>query len=124
MPVTIAGFRRVALSLPGAVEQAHMAHPDFRVGGKIFATLGYPDADWGMVKLQPSQQAEFVAAAPDVFRPVGGGWGLRGATSVNLAKATVRVLRPALLAAWQNLAGAPTAKRAGARQKTARKRKA
>jgi len=103
MPVTIAGFRKLALSLAGAVEQAHMGHPDFRVGGRIFATLGYPDADWGMVKLTPEQQAAFVDAEPEVFRPVKGGWGLRGATSVSLPAATARSLRPALVAARRNL---------------------
>ena len=104
MPVTIAGFRKIALSLPGAAEQAHMGHPDFRVGGKIFATLGYPDADWGMVKLTPEQQAAFVDAEPRVFRPLSGGWGRHGATGVSLRAARVRTLRPALATAWRNLA--------------------
>ena len=70
--VTVAEFRRLALSLPGAEERSHMNHPDFRVGGKIFATLGYPDASRGMVKLFPDQQAEFVAADPKSFAPVNG----------------------------------------------------
>jgi hypothetical protein len=66
--MTAAEFRRLALSLPGVEESAHMDHPDFRVGGKIFATLGYPDKSWGMVKLFPDQQKEFVAAEPGDVR--------------------------------------------------------
>ncbi|MEX2219693.1 MAG: MmcQ/YjbR family DNA-binding protein [Phycisphaerales bacterium] len=59
-----AGFRAVALGMPGAIEGEHMGHADFRVGGKIFATLGYPDESWGMVKVTPEEQAEFMAEAP------------------------------------------------------------
>ena len=98
------GFRKLALALPEAVEAAHMGHPDFRVRGKIFATLGAPDASWGMVKLTPEQQAAFVDTAPKVFTPVKGGWGLRGATNVRLGQATAAALRPALEVAWQNVA--------------------
>jgi hypothetical protein len=104
--MTVDGFRRLALSLPEATESAHMGHPDFRVRGKIFATLGAPDDGWGMVKLTPEQQDAFVQTAPTVFTPVKGGWGLRGATNVRLAKASVRALRPALVAAWRNTAPA------------------
>ena len=96
-------FRELALALPEAVEAAHMDHPDFRVGGKIFATLG-PGEAWGMVKLDPSQQARFVAEGPDVFQPIPGGWGERGATRVCLEAATERPVRAALLAAWRNTA--------------------
>ena len=81
-----------------------MGHPDFRVCGKIFATLGAPDAAWGMVKLTPDQQEGFVDLAPKVFAPVKGGWGLRGATNVRLAAATPATLRPALETAWRNVA--------------------
>ena len=66
-------FRNLALSLPEAVESAHMGHPDFRVGGKIFATLGAPDEDWGMVKLTPEQQKQFIREEPEIFVPVKGG---------------------------------------------------
>ena len=59
--MTADDFRRLALELPGASEMSHMGHPDFRLGGKIFATLGYPDASWGMVKLTPEQQAAWIA---------------------------------------------------------------
>jgi hypothetical protein len=80
--VTAEQFRRLALSFPEAVESSHMNHPDFRVrGGKIFATLAYPDKKWGMVKLNPEQQQEFVSTKPDVFVPVAGGWGQGGGKS-------------------------------------------
>src|SRR5260370_31277177 len=72
--VTADEFRHMALSLPQAVESAHMGHPDFRVRGKIFATL-WPDQNWGMVKLAPDQQGQFVRDEPEVFSPVKGGWG-------------------------------------------------
>ncbi|MGH8172960.1 MAG: MmcQ/YjbR family DNA-binding protein [Rhodanobacteraceae bacterium] len=98
------GFRRLALALPEAVESAHMAHPDFRVGGKIFATLGYPDAEWGMVKLAPEQQELFMRVAPGVFVPAKGAWGKSGSTTVLLKKVSVAVLRDALTAAWRNVA--------------------
>jgi hypothetical protein len=96
-------FRRLALSLPEASEAAHMGHPDFRVGGKIFATLG-PDEAWGMVKLTPEQQARVVQDKPKMFAPVKGGWGRRGATIVHLEAATRAALRPALFDAWRNVA--------------------
>ena len=68
-----ARFRKAALSLPEAAEGAHQGHADFRVGKRVFATLGYPDDDWGMVKLTPEQQAMVVEAEPEIFRPVPGG---------------------------------------------------
>jgi hypothetical protein len=98
------GFRRLALSLPEACEVGHMGHPDFRVGGRIFATLSYPDENWGMVKLTPEQQEAFVSAEPAVFVPVKGGWGRRGATNVCLRPARARSLRVALATAWRNAA--------------------
>src|SRR3979409_1340791 len=79
-------FRLLALSLPGGIEGSHQGHADFRVGKRIFATLGYPDQDWGMVKLTPEQQSVLVEAEPDIFRPVPGGWGRQGSTNVRLAK--------------------------------------
>jgi hypothetical protein len=103
--VTAEQFRRLALSFPGAMESSHMDHPDFRVrGGKIYATLAYPDGKWGMVKLTPEQQEEFVGAEPEVFEPVKGGWGRGGATSVRLKSATQAILQPAMAAAWCNAA--------------------
>ena len=76
--MTPAAFARIALSLDGAVEGTHGGHADFRAGGKVFATLGYPDKHWGMVKLGPEQQQMLVAAEPEMFTPVKGTWGLRG----------------------------------------------
>jgi hypothetical protein len=97
-------FRRMALSLPESVEVGHMGHPDFRVGGKIFATLGYPANGWGVVKLTPGQQKSFVGAEPDVFAPVKGAWGVRGATMVQLRAAGKTSVRKALVTAWVNTA--------------------
>ena len=81
-----------------------MGHADFRVGGRIFATLGHPDGRSGMVKLQPEQQEAVVRAEPAVFSAVKGGWGLRGATSVRLGAANRRTLGPALVLAYCNVA--------------------
>jgi hypothetical protein len=97
-------FRKLALELPEASESEHMGHPDFRVGGKIFATLGAPDASFGMVKLTPEQQAWVVQEEPDVFVPVPGGWGRRGCTNVRLKAATRDILRPVLADAWRGVA--------------------
>ncbi|HYT33068.1 MAG TPA: MmcQ/YjbR family DNA-binding protein [Thermoanaerobaculia bacterium] len=94
-------FRKMALQLPEAVESSHMGHPDFRVGGKIFATLGYPDSGVGMVKLMPDEQELFVQMEPDGFQPVKGGWGRQGATNVGLRSAKKSTVREALLAAWR-----------------------
>lgn len=102
--MTVDEFRKLALGQPEAAESAHMDHPDFRVRGKIFATLGHPDAGWGMVKLNVEQREEFVREDPHVFRPVPGGWGKTGATHVCLATATAAVLQPALATAWRNVA--------------------
>jgi hypothetical protein len=96
-------FRSEALRLPETSEEAHMGHPDFRVRGKIFATLG-PDEAWGMVKLTPEQQAVFVRTEPKVFHPVNGAWGRRGGTYVRLEAATEPAVRQALVAAWRNTA--------------------
>jgi hypothetical protein len=101
--MTADDFRRLALELPEACEGAHMGHPDFRVRGKIFATLGPAEA-WGMVKLSAEDQAVFVRAEPDVFQPVGGAWGRRGCTTVRLEPATEPSVRQALVAAWRNTA--------------------
>jgi len=96
-------FRRLALALPEAVESAHMGTVDFRCG-RIFATLGNPDAGWAMVKLTPDQQEMRVAAEPDVFFPVPGGWGKGGATRLRLAASDEATARGALLDAWRNVA--------------------
>jgi hypothetical protein len=94
-------FRRIALSLEGAVESSHMGSPDFRVGGHIFATLASRAQGFGNLALTPEQQAQFVEELPDVFLPVSGGWGRMGMTHVRLAAATEDVLAGALQTAWQ-----------------------
>jgi hypothetical protein len=108
--MTIEGFRRLALNLPATSESAHQDHPDFRVAGKIFATLGYPDSKWGMIKLTPPQQRALVATYSKIFAPVSGGWGLRGATQVRLRYATPKILVPAMTQAWKNIASPRTQK--------------
>ena len=97
-------FRRVALSLPGVSEGSHMGHVDFRVGGKIFASLGYPDDAWGVVNLTPQQQGEFVRDHPKIFVPVKGAWGRQGSTNVRLKPATKAILFTAMVAAWRKRA--------------------
>ncbi len=102
--MTANDFRRLALSFPETEERAHMNHPDFRVCGKIFATLGYPDKSRGMVKLPPEQQHYFSKDYPEVFVPVNGVWGRRGATSVHLKAADKETMLKAIEAAWRNTA--------------------
>ena len=102
--MTADDFRHIALSLPEAVESAHMDHPDFRVRNKVFATLGYPGEQWAMVKLTPDQQSEFVRREPGDFVPVTGGWGRRGATNIRLETADEATIRHAVLTAWRNVA--------------------
>ncbi len=96
-------FRNLALGLPEAAESAHMGHPDFRVRGKIFATLG-PDEDWGMVKLTANQQASYLRTESDIFEPASGAWGRQGATIIRLGNAIEETVRQALNAAWRNTA--------------------
>lgn len=94
-------FRRIALSLPGAEESSHMGQPDFRVGGRIFATLAAQRLGYGNLMLTPAQQADFVAEMPEVFIAVAGGWGRNGATHVRLATVTKDVLAGALGTAYK-----------------------
>ena len=94
-------FRKIALSLPETEERQHMNHPDFRVAGQIFATLGYPDKTRAMVKLSPEHQHNFSKDYPEAFIPVKGTWGRRGATSVLLKVAAKDVLEKAIEAAWR-----------------------
>jgi hypothetical protein len=96
-------FREMALEIPTAIEASHMHHPDFRLAGKIFATLSVPDGDWGMVKLTPEQQRVFIAKAPKIFKPCSGAWGRQGATNVYLPAAKVRVVRAAIETAAKNV---------------------
>jgi hypothetical protein len=100
--MTPSDFRKLALALPETEERAHMNHPDFRVAGKIFATLAYPDKQFAMVRLTPIQQEDFVKAHPAAFRPVNGAWGRKGCTHILLGKAGKRSIKEALLAAWRN----------------------
>jgi hypothetical protein len=97
-------FRRIALAFPGAEEGSHMGHADFRVGGKIFATLGSPDASWGMVGLMPEQQEDFMTLAPDAFKPAAGAWGRGGSTLVRLESVSEELLETTLAAAWRKRA--------------------
>jgi len=97
-------FRRIALAFPGAEEGAHMGHADFRVGGKIFATLGSPDQNWGMAGLMPEQQEDFMLLAPQAFKPAAGAWGRSGSTLVKLETVPDDLLEAALAAAWRKRA--------------------
>ena len=93
----------MALEIATAVERSHMNHPDFRISGKIFASVGVPDKSWGMVKLTPKEQRTFVLKAPEVFKPCSGAWGRQGYTNVYLAAAKASIVRAALDAAAKNV---------------------
>jgi hypothetical protein len=109
--MTPEAFRRLALSLPDAIEMEHMDHPDFRVGGKIFATLGYPNETRGMVKLMPDQQQDYIRLDSAAFTPVAGKWGEKGCTHVILRAAKTDLLRKALRTAWENAQLSTSSKR-------------
>ncbi|MEP6848638.1 MAG: MmcQ/YjbR family DNA-binding protein [Acidobacteriota bacterium] len=96
-------FRALALSFPETEESSHMDHPDFRVGGKIFATIA-PDGMHGMAKLTSDQQEVILRVAPRVFEPASGAWGRKGATMIDLEQAAEDDVRHALSAAWRNTA--------------------
>lgn len=96
-------FRRIALAFPGVEEGSHMGHADFRVGGKIFATL--PGEGLGMTVLMPEQQEDFMHLAPEAFEPAAGAWGRGGSTLVRLEKVPEDLLEAALGAAWRKRAG-------------------
>jgi hypothetical protein len=93
-------FRKLALSFPKTEERAHMNHPDFRVAGKIFATLGFPNTGRVMVKVTPLEQEMLVRAEPAVLSPEAGAWGRQGSTRVSLKAAKITTIRRALAAAW------------------------
>jgi YjbR len=99
--MTAADFHRIALSLPGAVEGSHFGAVDFRVGGRIFATLASVGQGYGNLMLTPEMQADFVGELPDVFLPIAGGWGRMGMTHIRLAAANEDILTGALSAAWK-----------------------
>jgi len=113
--VTPAEFRKLALAQPEAVEQEHMNHPDFRVGGRIFASLGGKGPGTGMVKLPLAMQARMLREHPDVFEPATGAWGRGGATMVRLKAATRSILLETLEAAWRNTAPKKLVEKHGAR---------
>ena len=102
--MTAARFRQLALTLPETAESSHFNVPDFRVAGKIFATLGFEKEGYGVLLLTPEQQAGMVQDAPEMFSPVPGGWGLKGSTRVRLAAVTSDILEAALRTAWRNKA--------------------
>jgi hypothetical protein len=102
LPVLTPGdFRRIALSLDGAEESSHMGVADFRVGGRIFATLASERDGYGNLMLTPEIQAAFLADRPDLFLPIHGGWGRVGMTHIRLSEADEDSLRGALMAAWK-----------------------
>jgi hypothetical protein len=101
--MTADSFRKLALGFPDTVESAHQDHPDFRVKGKVFATLGYPDDAHGMVKLTPQQQAQVLRAEAEVFFPAAGAWGRSGCTCVVLKKAKVGALREVMKLAVEKI---------------------
>jgi hypothetical protein len=117
MAMDAADFRRIALSLEGAEEGSHMGAADFRVGGRIFATLAAEKHGYGNLMLTGEQQAAFVGEEPEVFLPVAGGWGRMGATHVRLAKANEDLLSGALRTAWK-LRVEKNAKSGGKKRKT------
>lgn len=99
--MTVDDFRRIALSMPGAEEGSHMGAADFRVGGRIFATLASQSQGFGNLALTPEQQAAFVEELPDVFIPIAGGWGRMGMTHISLAAADEDILTGVLQTAWK-----------------------
>ena len=115
--MTAEDFRELALAHQGAVESAHMGHPDFRANGRIFATL-QGDDQTGMVAVTPEEQAELLREHPQVFTPAAGAWGRQGCTLVRLREATPRVVKPAMLLAWQVVMAkpAPRARKTAARR--------
>lgn len=110
--MTAQEFRRLALAIPGAAESAHMNHPDFRLGGRVFASLDSPDVGWCMMKLTPPQQAAAIARAPAVFRPANGAWGMQGCTIAFLADAKPADVAASLKLAAENLSAAKSARKA------------
>jgi len=99
--MNIHDFRRIALSLEGAEESSHMGNPDFRVGGRIFATLAAAKQGYGNIMITPEQQSAFIEEMPEIFNPVKGGWGRNGATHVRLDLANEDLLTGALKTAWK-----------------------
>jgi hypothetical protein len=122
MAAGVERFRKVACGMAGAVESAHMGNPDFRVGGRIFATLSGQARGRGVLKLTAEQQAEFVAELPEVFEPVQGGWGRMGMTYLVLDKADEATMHGALMVAHRNVAAKQSAGKGQQEAKAAKKR--
>lgn len=102
--MTAAEFRKIALSLPETVEASHVGHPDFRVRGRIFATLAYPNDSYGVLILTPEEQQKVISSNPSGFSAVNGGWGRRGSTQVLLSAVDEDVLRERMTIAWRRVA--------------------
>jgi hypothetical protein len=115
--MTAEDFRRLALGMQDVIERSHMGHPDFRVNGRIFATLHSQDR-FGMVWLTPEEQREFVRRDPEAFEPSSGAWGRQGCTNVRLSLAEEPTVRSAMILAWQRVSAMPPSKRS--RSKTSR----
>jgi hypothetical protein len=115
-------FRRIALGLQAVTEGAHHGHADFRVGGRVFASLGYPDKKSGMVALTPEQQRVFVRDHPRMFVPVAGKWGEQGATTVRLDAADEETLGEALTLSRQNVLAKQRVRRSAGKRPTRRAR--
>jgi hypothetical protein len=113
---SVKDFRRMALDLEGAIESAHMGHPDFRAHGRIFATIQH-DPQWGGLMLTPEQQERFLRDHPDAIKPAAGAWGAAGATLVHFAAVDEDTLGEALTLSWQNAAAKSAAKK-GAKKRT------
>jgi hypothetical protein len=108
--ITADDFRQLALSMQDAIEGAHMGHPDFRVNGRIFATLHAGDKT-GMVKLTPEEQQELMRQKPAMFEPSPGAWGRGGSTTVILKAADIATIRAAMNLAWQQAVAKPPLKK-------------
>lgn len=111
--MTAGQFRQLALSLSGVIEAAHVGHPDFRIGGRIFATLGYPDDSYGVLMLTRDAQDEAIGRHPEAFEPVRGAWGRQGNTQVRLSQITPARLKGWMESAWQNAADKAVRRRRG-----------
>ena len=101
--VAIETFRTMALSFPGAEEKPHFHLTSFRVKGKIFATLWLKE-NRAMLKLTPVDQSVFCSYNPEIFFPVPGGWGKKGATFVELKKVRKDIFKDALTTAYNGVA--------------------
>jgi hypothetical protein len=120
--MTADDFRRIVLGMQGAVEKAHMGHPDFRANGRIFASL-HSDDRFGMVKLTPEEQKEFIRTAPTMFEPSSGAWGRQGCTNIRLAAADAATVRGAVILAHAGVMAAPRSTTRSRKQATTRPRK-